>query len=229
MSKYMKHSLSVLPRRKAGLFFFYAAFFILLLSVPLETAQNWVKETSTKEGITIYSRSTPGTNIRELKASIHITAPPETVHTAVCDPETYTKTSSKYVVERQAYPGTNPNNWYVYQRVKYPFVDMRDYTIRYEKLENIQQRVYQLKWQTSTQNQKPPQKNVVRMKTLNGAITIKPHTDGKSSIVHYTIIADPGGSIPAWIINLASRKSLPDILRQIRAASLRLNSKTQAL
>ncbi|MBN2802316.1 MAG: hypothetical protein JXR91_04390 [Deltaproteobacteria bacterium] len=198
---------------------------LTLLCQVVVADSSWQKETESSDGISVYSRSTPNTNIKQVRAVITINAPPEVVLNAASAPETYRETTKKYV-EKNIFNHTGKNNtWYNYQLVNYPFIDKRDYCLRYDKYINPEKGIFRLTWQTSNQNAPPPSESVIRVTNIKGQIDISPDKDGNSSTLRYTILADPGGSIPTWIINLANRKSLPDILRQIRDASEKISKK----
>jgi hypothetical protein len=204
--------------------FLTGSLLVLICQVAIADS-SWQKETESNDGISVYSRSRPNTNIKQVRAVITINASPEVVLDAACAPETYQETTKKYV-EKNVFNHTGNNNtWYNYQLVNFPFIDKRDYCLRYDKFINPKKGIYRLTWQTSNNNAPPPSESVIRVTNIKGKIDISPDKDGKRSILRYTILADPGGSIPTWIINIANRKSLPDILRQIRDASEKISKK----
>ena len=59
------------------------------------------------------------------------------------------------------------------------------------------------------------------MTLATGKIDVLPRNDGKSSLLKFRLLADPGGHIPGWVIDIANRLNLPDIIREIRDASYR--------
>ncbi|MBN2527515.1 MAG: hypothetical protein JXR76_14065 [Deltaproteobacteria bacterium] len=182
---------------------------------------DWEEEKITRDGIFVYSRNTAGTTIREVRAKMTVDAPPAVVLEAACDPKTFKDTIDKYVKKNAYYKVGDPNVWYNYQLLDFPVVAKRDYCLRYEKTVIPEKSIYELRWQVSNRFGPPPQKDVVRVTLVKGRLSVKPTKNGKGSIFRYTMVADPGGKIPDWIINLANRTSLPNILREIRDASLK--------
>lgn len=202
---------------------FLATGVVIFIGAVAHAATDWQREKSTRDGIVVYSRSTPGTTIREVRAKLIIAAPPKVVLEAACAPETFKETTDKYVERNQIYKGQTDNVWFNYQLVNYPVIARRDYCLRYEKILDENKGLYQLKWRVSNRYSPPPKEDIVRVSTVNGIIDITPLGAGQKSLMRYTLMADPGGNIPTWIINLANRTSLPDILRQIRDAARQRN------
>ena len=200
---------------------FLVPFVLLITAATAAIAGNdWIHEKSTRDGIVLYSRTTPGTTVREVRARMVINASAETVLEAVCAPETFKETTQKYVERNHYYKVKNPNVWFNYQLVDFPVIAKRDYTLRYQKIMNPDKKIYRLKWKVSDRFGPPPQNGVVRVSNVRGQVDITPQDGGKKSLLRYTLLADPGGNIPTWIINLANRVSLPNILREIKDASL---------
>lgn len=199
------------------------AFLLLLLTAgatAMAGGARWEKEKTTKDGISVASRETPGTTVREVRANLTIAAPPHIVLDAASDPATFAETTKKYVVANRFYHLDNPVTWYNYQVVDYPFVDKRDYCLRFDRTEDADKGLYRLKWRVTNKYAPPPKPNVVRVTRVKGQIDITPLPQGVQSVLQYTVLLDPGGNIPTWVVNMATRRSLPDILRQIRDASL---------
>jgi len=180
----------------------------------------WVRETETDDGIVVFSRETPGTTVRAVKATLIVDAPPQVVLAAACDPETF-RESRRWVEEQAFYPSPDPDVWFNYQRLNFPIVSRRDYTLRYERLLDPEKGLYRLRWKTTTAQGPPPIDGVVRVTLADGRIDITPVDGGKRARMHYYLHADPGGSIPGWIIDLANRVSLPTIIRDIRNEAVR--------
>lgn len=196
------------------------ALILLLSEAAAEEDAPWEKVAETDDGIAIYMRETPGTTVKEAKASLRIAAPPRIVLDAACDPKSFKK-SLKYVVQNRYYWVGDPNVWFTYQLLDYPVVDMRDYIIRYERTLDPDREIYRLTWSTSEEKGPPPREDAIRVTLATGGIDIVPKDGGQRSLLKFRLLADPGGSIPAWVINIANRLNLPDIVREIRDAAIR--------
>ncbi len=179
----------------------------------------WEKKNVTDDGIAIYSREYPNTNVREIKAVCKIKATPLKVFNVVLDRNTFSDLN-KYLVEYKRIRTEKENVWYVYQRVSVPLVKDRDYTHRYEATRDTIKNKYFLTWQIDNRNGPSPIEDVIRIELSRGSLTISPAKNGNQSIFIYQMLFDPGGSIPKWIVNLTNRYTLPKVLRTIREKSL---------
>lgn len=194
--------------------------FMLLGTTVVGAETIWEKEKVTDDGISVYSRTTTGTTVREVRARMSINAPAKTVFEAVLDPKTFKDTSKKYVAENVFYHTNNPNIWYNYQLLDLPVIANRDYCLRYEKITDIPKGVFRITWRASDRCGRPSQEDVVRVSNIKGSFEVTAANNGKGTTLKYTLLADPGGNIPVWLINFANRRSLPNILRQVQVASL---------
>ena len=165
-------------------------------------------------------REMPGSTVRAALATCTVAATPEIVLDAAADPDTF-KVSTKYVTANDFRRTENPHVWYIYQVLSYPVVDPRDYALRYELQTDRSKRVYRLSWKTTTDYGPQPQKGVVRVTLAEGYIDVRPLPGGKKVAVTYYLVADPGGSIPGWVMRIAQRFNLPAIMRELRDESQR--------
>ena len=192
----------------------------VLFGTAVVAGTDWEKERVTDDGIAVYSRTTTGTTVREVRASMSIAAPAKTVFDAVMDPATFKDTTEKYVEKNLLHHTKDPNVWYIYQLLDLPVISNRDYCLRYEKIVDPAKGVFSITWRSSDRFAPPPQEDVVRVSNIEGSFEVKADKSGGGSTLRYTLLADPGGNIPGWLINFANRRSLPDILRQVKVASL---------
>jgi hypothetical protein len=193
----------------------------LLLCFAAATEDSpWDKVAQTDDGISVYLREIPDTTVKEAKAYLRIPAPPRIVLDAACDPKSFKK-ALKYVEKQKYYWVGDPNVWFTYQLLDYPIVDKRDYVIRYQRTLDPAKDVYRLSWSTSTKKGPPPREDAIRVTLATGGIVVVPEGDGKRSLLKFRLLADPGGYIPGWVINIANKRNLPDIVREIRDAAIR--------
>jgi hypothetical protein len=180
----------------------------------------WVHAKQTSDGIAIFTREIPGTTVRAVRATLTVATSPLLVLDAACDPATY-KVSRQYVEEQAFYGSGRPDVWFNYQMLNFPVVSRRDYVLRYERVMDPGKQRYQLRWTTSTKHGPPPRDGVIRVTMAEGRIDITPLSGGKRAAVEYTLVADPGGSIPGWVADIANRVTVPTIVREIRDEALR--------
>ncbi|MCP4675033.1 MAG: hypothetical protein GY854_05910 [Deltaproteobacteria bacterium] len=192
---------------------------MMLLSARAEVKNEWEKVRETSDGIVVYMRKTSGTTVKEIKVKLVIDAPPRQVLDAACDPRSFKK-SVKYVEQNNYYWIGNPDVWFTYQIVKFPLITRRDYSMRYERAIDAKKGVYQLSWATSMKKGPGPQEDIIRVKLATGKVDVVSIDDGKKSLLKYRLLADPGGNIPGWVMNIANRINIPDIIREIRDSAL---------
>ena len=193
----------------------------MLLGTASAAETGWEKEKVTDDGIAVFSRATAGTTVREVLARMSVDAPAKHVFDAFMDPDTFKETNDKYVEKSTLYRVDDPNVWYNYQLVNFPVIAKRDYCLRYERKSDPEKGVYVISWRASDRFGPPPQEDIVRVSNLKGTLKVTTDPSGKTSNVLYTLLADPGGNIPTWLINIANRRSLPDILRQVQQESVK--------
>ncbi len=201
------------------LLFSMMALTMTLLSAQAEAMNEWEKVRKTSDGIVVYMRKASGTTVKEIKVNLEINAPSRQVLDAACDPKSFKK-SVKYVEQNDYYWIGNPDVWFAYQLVNFPIVTRRDYVIRYERTLDVEKGVYRLSWATSTKKGPAPKADIIRVRLAIGSIDVIPIDGGKRSLLKYRLLADPEGNIPGWVMNIANRINMPDIIREIRDSAL---------
>jgi len=178
----------------------------------------WIKKTETDDGIVVYTRSVPLSDIKEAKATCSIRASSLRVYSVIMDHTTY-ENISEYIQTTEFIPSNEKNVWYIYQRLDLPIVSDRDYTLRYRSVENKQQNYYQVLWEIANNKGPDKQKDVIRITTCSGSLMIQPEARDTTRIT-YTLYTDPGGYIPDWLANIANQRSIPRLIRAIKDHSI---------
>ena len=200
---------------------------LLLGASKIFTAEApWVTVRETSDGIVVKARERPGTSIRAVLASTEVAAPPKAVIDVTGDPNTF-KSSENHLEDHRVYKTDNPNVWHVYYLVDFPFIAKRDYTLRYEKTVVPEKNLYQLSWHAAPNIGPPAREDIVRVTLADGWVKAVPKAQGTRSVIEYYVTADPGGNIPAWVVNIANRMTVPDLIRQIRDAAVKRNLSEQ--
>ena len=184
-----------------------------------QSDSSWVEPYETDDSIAVYSRKVSESGILEFRAVCVIDVPPGIVFRTAMRRETYQHTS-KYVVEYRIILTGQSNVWYTYQRLAIPFFRDRDYTLRYEAKQDSLHGDYALVWTIANDKGPPPDEHMVRIEISRGALEMVPVEEATKTRIICTIYADPGGSIPGWLVNIGNRSTLPDLLRAIRDNSL---------
>lgn len=179
----------------------------------------WQKVQRTSDGIEVTARRRPGAQVYEVRASCAVEATPATVFGVAMRRDSYDN-STKHVTEYRVVRRESQDIWYTYERLSFPLIRDRDYTLRYECTPSGQTNAYRIAWSIANEAGPEPKPHAVRITLADGALEIIPENGGKSSRLICTTILDPGGYVPKWLVNYLNRSTLPDLLRELRAKSI---------
>jgi hypothetical protein len=179
---------------------------------------------SNGDGILVERRTVPGTNLKEFRGRGVVEAPLGRVLAIIRDAphrcEWMPQCAEDYVVEENEAERVQIS----YHRTKAPWpVADRDSTNRAELRVDLTKRRVFLPFEAVAHPKVPPVKGAVRMPFLRGHWILQPTSGGGATDVEYQVHADPGGSLPEWIANLASKK-----LPLLTLAGLRKQSKARS-
>ena len=80
--------------------------------------------------------------------------------------------------------------------------------------------IFKTRWESRSGN----------VRSMNGELVLEPlEGDRSKTLLHYRVDADPGSSIPRFMIRWAVKKSLPAAMRVIRREAVRLKNKPAPL
>src|SRR6202048_3235023 len=175
-------------KREAAIIAFFVGTTLSLFAAEPEQSEDW-KIIKQSNGVAIYSRPHPGSNLKEFKAVGEIDAATETVHKVIDDVEAYSSfmpyTAECRVIERDR------DSILTYQRVSPKIVSDRDYTLRIRQeswpVENGL--AYLNRWEPA--NEHGPAANTgVYMVTLGeGVWVLAPTGEGKTRAT-YSVFTD---------------------------------------
>jgi hypothetical protein len=162
---------------------------------------------SNSDGILVERRQVPGTNLKEFRGRGIVQAPLGRVLAIIRDAphrcEWMAQCADDYVVEENE--ATRVQISYHRTKAPWPVAD-RDSINRAEmRVDPAGHRVF-LPFSAISHPKVPPVKDVVRMPFLRGHWILQPLNGGSATDVEYQVHANPGGSLPEWIANLASKK-----------------------
>ena len=107
----------------------------------------------------------------------------------------------------------------MYNRVKLPFVSARDYSIKivsstraHTHAGSDETCVFVSTWTEDTSVGPAPKKGVVRLRRNRGSWRVADAADGGVAVT-YRALADPGPGVPGWLVDVANKRSVPDVLR----------------
>lgn len=173
------------------------------------------QEVQDDDGLKIWNRDIPNTNIRELKAEMVVDISADKVWAAVEDIEKYTEFLPYLTEVRVLKKSKNGNSIIAYHRLDPPVVSERDYTLTINSFPKPAKGYYYRHWFATNDKGPKPQEDYVRVEVCKGSWTISKVGENKTKMV-YWLHTHPGGSIPDWIANKANSVSLPELFEAIQ-------------
>lgn len=192
-----------LPIRLIGFVVLAAA---LTTTAELARADEGTWETiKVKDGIQVSRRHVEGSPFVAFRGRGVVDAPPArviaVVHDATHATEWMHQCVASWVIEK-----VDDRHDYTYSRSAAPWpVNARDVVLRTELVFNPAQARAAINFVSVLYPQMPPQDGVVRMPFLRGHWYFWPENGGRSTRVEYQVHADPGGEVPGWIANEATK------------------------
>lgn len=180
----------------------YFLIFILAVKIILSQTsyQNWQLRKS-ENGIVVYSRDVEGSNFKELKSVFQIKTSLSSVVALLKDFDSYPQWVYR-CGESKLLKKISFKESIHYQTVVAPWpVDNRDFIVHvFLNQDTVSGKIVQTG--QCLPNYLPPMKDHVRIQLFNAKWTITPLQNGFLKI-EYQLMVDPGGNVPAWLVNLA--------------------------
>lgn len=174
---------------------------IFSLLPTLSFAQNEWELKKDSDGISVWWRATEGTDIKELKIQLEVNASLNTIAAVLSDVPKYEEwvysTEKSVVIEEE---GTD---LIYYNIMDFPWpMDDRDLVMRTDLKQNPETKVITSN-STAVPEKVPYDEDMVRVEMTETQWIVTPLGNNKAKI-DYTLISDPGGSIPAFLTNIAA-------------------------
>ncbi|MBS2025457.1 MAG: hypothetical protein JST92_23910 [Deltaproteobacteria bacterium] len=186
-----------------------------LPSAALAGADTW-EEIAKKDGITVERRPKEGAAFYELRARATVALTVEDFAATVWTFRDYTQfmpyVKVLKVLAEDAASAT------LYQQIAMPLVADRDYVVRWVRAPSPDGRATLLRFDSVTDVGPAANTNgFVRVLNIHGSWLLEPTDDGKSTRLTYELYSEPGGAVPSWIVNMASK----DAPREVVAAMVK--------
>lgn len=180
---------------KKKIFIFLAAILFLGMS-----PDKWNLE-FTKKGISVYTMDVPGSALRAFKAEGKIEAPIEKINSILCDSQGQVNWMPDTIL---SYDLINENNSYVvsYNETKVPVVNNRDVIVE-TRITKRKDRIVHEYQALDRPDLVPEFKGKVRITEMSGRWVLT--SSGSSTHVVFVVKANPGGIVPIWLANMASK------------------------
>lgn len=176
---------------------------IVLSSFFCYAQEEWKLKTD-KENIKIYSKSTPESKVKSLKVVCAIDAKLTQLAALMLDINATTewvyKTKSA-IIQKQV----SPSEIIYYSEIDMPWpLSNRDFIVRIKVSQDPTTKIITVNTE-NLPNYMPEKKDIVRVRHSDAQWVFKPLPKNQVAI-EYTLVVDPGGSIPTWLVNMFSTK-----------------------
>jgi hypothetical protein len=164
---------------------------------------------SDKDGILVQRRTVEGSKLKEFRGRAIVQAPIGRVLAVLRDADRRGEWMPACADSHLVTEDLAARTQVAYHRTKAPWpVSDRDSVNRAQMIvEPDKHRVY-MPFEAITLPTVPPVKGVVRMPAMRGHWILIPVDGGRATDAEYQVFANPGGILPDWLANLAS-KTLP--------------------
>lgn len=156
-----------------------------------------------KNGVKVFARHVPGSKYRELLAKGVVSVPFEVGLELVkdCDSyhEWYGMCKQLYVIRK-----ISEKEYFMYFVLDMPLLTDRDVVVRVTADWDMEKKNGWVKL-VSINSKYKMDSGLVRMPGLSGGFTFREVAEGKFEVT-YKVHADLGGSLPAWMVNIAAKK-----------------------
>ncbi len=203
----------------------YSVIFVLCgltAALPTNQKEQWEVKTNNST-VTVYARNKKGSPIQEYKSVGIIPAAPEAVFKVLTDFNRY-KEIMPYTEESKIISTEQDGKVvYFYSLLNAPLVSRRDYVVRIvldQSNWKDGEGFLKTSW-TSAKTNLDLKPGVVRVKVNQGSWILESWEKNTKTRATYYLFADPGGSLPSFVINRANSSAIPDIFRALAKWSLK--------
>jgi hypothetical protein len=176
-------------------------------------ADGW-EQVQDEDGIRVYTRDHPRSNIREVMARTLIRSDPQALFQLLTDVDRYTEFMPS-TLERCELLAEHDGSYFVFQQLDLPFVDDRYYTIRLSPGTDAGGEALRLSWELAKDSRYAVEGRGSRVRVNRGFWSLRPTGRPGETEAIYFVHTDPG-KIWSFVANMANRMSVPDVLRSVR-------------
>ncbi|MBW2637465.1 MAG: hypothetical protein JRC86_08100, partial [Deltaproteobacteria bacterium] len=202
----------------------YATLFMVAMIAVTVTAaaeirvSEW-KEVSGRAGIVGYTRMTSLTEVEEVKAVGVVEAPVAVIEAVIRDVEAEPQFMFKCTEAAEFNPPgltVTDDIGYVYNRTSMPWpVNDRDVVVKSVLMVDTKTGTLYVRAHEVTADFPHAPSGLVRMPILRYIMIVSPLGESKSQ-VYYQVLADPGGRLPKFLVNLFSKNMGVDTIAGLR-------------
>lgn len=154
-----------------------------------------------EQGISVYTRNTEGSSFKELRSSVILKTSLSSIVALLNDWESYPEWVYR-CGKSSTIKKFSENEVIHYQTVIAPWpVDSRDFVVNVKLTQDPITKIITIV-SASKPDYIPKTEGFVRITDFRASWTLIPKPDGMVE-VNYQLMVDPGGYVPAWLVNLA--------------------------
>lgn len=173
----------------------------------------WVRSDN---GVAVHRRTVSTSPLHEFRGTGIIPAPIAALLAVMDDTDhrlEWMKEAAAQILVQQV----DPQTVIFYNRTKAPWpVWDRDAVLRARTTFDTAEKMVRIDIEAVEHPAWPPQKGVVRMPFLRGHWHLRPEKNGQWTKAEYQVFANPGGSLPVWVINSVSKNIPHTTIVQLR-------------
>lgn len=192
----------------------FLIFDLLLLCFTGAFAQGKWDLRTEKDGIKVYTRPFENSKIKEVKVECSVQATLSQMVAVLLDikssPEWIYHTKSCTLIKQ-----VSPSELYYYSEISLPWpAENRDFVAHLSVSQNQHNKVVTVDG-PAVPGFVPHKDGIVRISSSSGKWVISPA--GKNEIkIEYTLQVDPGGAIPAWLVNMFAAEGPTQIFTKLK-------------
>ena len=188
---------------------------LYLLVVLPATAQYQWKLSKNKDGIKVYVANVPGSDLKALKVECTLNGTIDKLISVIqnvsLQKEWVYKNKTAYVIKK-----INADDFYYYTETSMPWPLTNRDAVAHLKIMNDSLANLLTITSVSDPHYLPEEKGKVRVPSSSVRWLVKSAGPGQISIV-YTFEADPGGTLPAWLVNMFADKGPFESFKKLEA------------
>ncbi len=190
--------------------------FLASTGSALQAEEPW-RKIYAEDGVSVWSRATAGSDLRQVKVETLAAVAIDKIWATIHDVEHYHQFIPN-VAEARQLGAADGGVSYMYQRMAPPVVSQRDYTLKIDEQVNRETGLYLRSWVEANDRGPAVLDGVVRVQLCRGSWRLE-RIDPKRTKLTYTMHIDLGGSMPAWVFNMANKKAPARLLSAVVSRS----------
>jgi hypothetical protein len=200
-----------------------AALTALLVLSPAAHAASGEWEVVSTAPVLVKVRAHGKTNVKELWAETTLDADARDVQATLLDPDQFSRWMP-YVKESRTLgkPDAADAGVFAYTRVSLPVIGDRDYVLKSvvsQLVDALGEGAFLQRWEAHPDHL-PTRHNIRRIRLNEGSWEVRPSGEGKSRVV-YRAQVDPGGVLPAFVVDMANRTGVTGTLEAVEKEARR--------